>query len=258
MSEKGDSLESNAVQLDNSTSSHVASPRIVAIGVDEEEFIEGGFEGWKAVLGCSLISAPTVGYHSSHFLSNTPDATLSSVGAVQNASLRKLMAVVAFIAGKLGDRYGYKPFIGAGCLIVFIGQFSASWCNDFWSIFLTQGILQGLGCGLLLPMTFAIPSQWFRQHRGLATGIVIAGASLGGAVTSLVIQIPELHSPRLACLPISIMNFASAIGRTTVGFAADRIGFLNAFILTVSVSAFSQVILWNLATDTYAGVMAFS
>ncbi|KAG9100768.1 hypothetical protein FS749_012882 [Ceratobasidium sp. UAMH 11750] len=351
MSEKGFSLESNVVQLDNPSSPHVASPMVVTMGVNDEGFIEGGFEGWKAVVGCSLISAPTVGwnlswgvfqeYHSSHFLSTTPDATLSSVGAVQNA----LMAVVAFVAGKLGDRYGYKPFIGAGCLIVFIGQFSASWCNDFWSIFLTQGILQGLGCGLLLPMTFAIPSQWFRRHRGLATGIVIAGASLGGAVTSLVIQemltqlgfhralliysfiqglilivgfsliqvrlpssppstqsqkiqwvdyhrlkdpifwsfwlalcltmfgymnpfvftfvytrekLPGLHSPRLACLPISIMNFASAIGRTTVGFGADRIGFLNAFILTVSVSAFSQAVLWNLAANSYAGVMTFS
>ncbi|KAG8787540.1 hypothetical protein FRC12_015463 [Ceratobasidium sp. 428] len=195
-------------------------------------------------------------------------------------------------------------------------------------------------------MTFAIPSQWFRRHRGVATGIVIAGAALGGAVTSLVIQemltclgfhralliysfiqgliliigfsliqvrippsivtspcqkiqwidrqrlkdpifwsfwtalclimfgymnpfvftsvythekISKLrHSPRLASLPISIMNFASAIGRTTVGLTADRIGYLNAFILMVSISAFSQAVLWNFAADTYAGVMAFS
>lgn len=49
--------------------------------------------------------------------------------------------------------------------------------------------MQGLGCGLLLPMIFAIPSQWFRRHRGVATGIVIAGSSLGGAVPSLVVQV---------------------------------------------------------------------
>jgi MFS family permease len=35
--------------------------------------------------------------------------------------------------------------------------------------------MQGLGGGLMLPMIFAIPSQWFRKYRGVATGIVIAG-----------------------------------------------------------------------------------
>jgi hypothetical protein len=71
-------------------------------------------------------------------------------------------------------------------------------------------------------------------------------------------KLPNLNSAQLASLPISIMNFASAVGRTTVGLTADRIGFMNALIITVSISAFSQAILWNLATDTYAGVMAFS
>lgn len=71
-------------------------------------------------------------------------------------------------------------------------------------------------------------------------------------------KIPQLSSQQLASLPISIMNFSSAIGRTTVGLAADKIGFINAFILTSAISAFSQAVLWNLTTDTYAGVIVFS
>lgn len=50
-------------------------------------------------------------------------------------------------------------------------------------------MMHGFGCGLLTPMVFAIPSQWFRKHRGVATGIVVAGASFGGAVPSLVVQV---------------------------------------------------------------------
>ncbi|KAG8787538.1 hypothetical protein FRC12_015461 [Ceratobasidium sp. 428] len=193
-------------------------------------------------------------------------------------------------------------------------------------------------------MIFAIPSQWFRKHRGVATGIVIAGSSLGGAVPSLVVQamltrigfhrtlliysfvqgavmlagflliktrfpasqiaarhekikwvdkkyfedpvfwsfwtallfavfgymtpfvfisvytsekIPHISS-QLANLPISVMTFASAIGRTTVGLTADRIGFVNAFILVVLFSAFTQAVLWNVAAESYAGIMVFS
>lgn len=49
--------------------------------------------------------------------------------------------------------------------------------------------MHGFGCGLLLPLIFSLPSQWFRKHRGLATGVVVTGASLGGAVPSLLIQV---------------------------------------------------------------------
>jgi hypothetical protein len=70
-------------------------------------------------------------------------------------------------------------------------------------------------------------------------------------------KLPHI-SPQLANLPISIMSFASAIGRTTVGISADRIGFINAFILVLLFSSFSQAVLWNVAAESYAGIMAFS
>lgn len=63
-----------------------------------------------------------------------------------------------------------------------------------------QGVLQGIGCGLTLPMVFAIPSQWFKRRRGLATGIVIAGAALGGAVSSLIVQVSAHRSIALSRL----------------------------------------------------------
>ncbi|CAE6479612.1 unnamed protein product [Rhizoctonia solani] len=315
-----------------------------------DEFVEGGIEGWKVVIGCALISGPSIGwnliwgvfqkYHANHFLAGTPGATLSVIGSLQNS----LMMALAFVSGKFGDRYGYKKFIAAGCIVVFVGQLLAAFCDNLWSIFVTQGVLQGLGCGLLLPMIFAIPSQWFKKRRGLATGFVIAGSSFGGAVPALIVQemldrmsfrntlliysfvqgvtmlagfllvkvrpsapkpqtpareikwfdkkyltdpmfwsfwialffalfgymspfvfisvytsekIPNI-STQLANLPIPIMSFASAIGRTGAGYVADRIGFMNAFILAISISGLSQLILWNVAAETYAGIMVFS
>ncbi|GAB1525213.1 hypothetical protein RhiTH_008370 [Rhizoctonia solani] len=172
-------------------------------------FQEGGIDGWKVVLGCALISGPSIGpylrsfsalalantssrspsrmekYHAQHFLAGTPGATLSVIGSLQNA----LMMTVAFVSGKFGDRYGYKMFIAAGCIVVFVGQLLAAFCISLWSIFLTQGVLQGVGCGLLLPMVFALPSQWFSKRRGVATGFVIAGSSFGAAVPALIVQV---------------------------------------------------------------------
>jgi MFS family permease len=54
---------------------------------------------------------------------------------------------------------------------------------------LSQGVLQGIGCGLLLPMIFALPSQWFKKRRGVATGFVIAGSSFGAGVPALIVQV---------------------------------------------------------------------
>ncbi|CCO33333.1 putative transporter MCH4 [Rhizoctonia solani AG-1 IB] len=159
-----------------------------------DEFVEGGVEGWKVVLGCALIAGPSIGwnliwgvfqkYHAQHFLVGTPGATLSVIGSLQNA----IMMALAFVTGKFGDRYGYKKFIAAGCLVVFLGQLLAAFCDSLWSIFLTQGVLQGIGCGLLLPMIFALPSQWFKKRRGVATGFVIAGSSFGAGVPALIVQ----------------------------------------------------------------------
>lgn len=30
-------------------------------GTAADDFVEGGFEGWKTILGCALVAAPTVG-----------------------------------------------------------------------------------------------------------------------------------------------------------------------------------------------------
>jgi predicted MFS family arabinose efflux permease len=70
-------------------------------------------------------------------------------------------------------------------------------------------------------------------------------------------KIPGI-STQLANLPIPIMSFASAIGRIGAGHVADRIGFMNAFIVAIAISGVSQLVLWNVAAETYAGIMVFS
>jgi hypothetical protein len=39
-----------------------AGPTVCPVGqVGGDDFVEGGFEGWKVILGCALVAAPTVG-----------------------------------------------------------------------------------------------------------------------------------------------------------------------------------------------------
>lgn len=55
-----------------------------------------------------------------------------------------------------------------------------SLCTKYWQIMLTQGVAFGIASsGISLP-ALLLATQWFSSKRGLATGIVAAGSSLGG------------------------------------------------------------------------------
>lgn len=60
----------------------------------------------------------------------------------------------------------------------------------------------------------------------------------------------------LSTLPLTLLNLSAAIGRTSVGFIADRIGPVNALFIAVLISGLAQILIWNFVT-TYAGIIAF-
>lgn len=54
--------------------------------------------------------------------------------------------------------------------------------EQVWQLLLLQGVLFGIGGGLLyMPVILYLP-EWFSQRRGLATGIIFAGAGIGGGL----------------------------------------------------------------------------
>ncbi|CCO29991.1 hypothetical protein BN14_04015 [Rhizoctonia solani AG-1 IB] len=64
-------LTLNGEQYDDSTKEKIeepaslqaAGPTACSVGqVGDDDFVEGGFEGWKVILGCALIAGPTVGW----------------------------------------------------------------------------------------------------------------------------------------------------------------------------------------------------
>lgn len=42
--------------------------------------------------------------------------------------------------------------------------------------------------GLAVPLFLSLPSQWFWKHRGLASGITMGGAGLGGGISVLIVR----------------------------------------------------------------------
>ncbi|CAL1698359.1 unnamed protein product [Somion occarium] len=246
-------------------------------------------------------------YYSEHTLAGTSETVLSLLGSMPGL----IMTIFSVVTGKLGDRYGYKPFLAVGAVFWVASMVGTAFSTKLWHFFITQGILQGTACALVFPLIVALPGQWFLKRRAFAIGIIVAGSSLGGAIGSLILRamlsalglrramaiyacidatmlsiafllIKERHLPSLpgsvskkivwfdrtflvdpvfwslgiclllcifgylppifylatftkakvpnvtqlnSALPVTILNLSAAVGRTIIGFIADRMGF---------------------------------
>ncbi|KAI9496816.1 hypothetical protein BDB00DRAFT_785259 [Zychaea mexicana] len=69
-----------------------------------------------------------------------------------------------------------------------LGLELAGFTSQIWHLYLTQGVLFGLGSAFLYVSALSVPSQWFNKRRGLGLGIVTYGAGVGGVVLPFVIM----------------------------------------------------------------------
>ncbi|KAI8378769.1 major facilitator superfamily domain-containing protein [Choanephora cucurbitarum] len=60
----------------------------------------------------------------------------------------------------------------------------ASFATQVWQIFLTQGVLFGLGASFVSLPCIGAPQQWFSTKRGLAIGLAMSGSGIGGLVVA--------------------------------------------------------------------------
>jgi OFA family oxalate/formate antiporter-like MFS transporter len=77
--------------------------------------------------------------------------------------------VVAMVAGLLW---------GGG---VFLASFSA---NNLWMLYLTYGVIGGVGLGLGYIVPVAVLVKWFPERRGLITGIAVGGFGAGSLIAA--------------------------------------------------------------------------
>lgn len=95
--------------------------------------------------------------------------------------------VLAFsltIAGRLVDRYDPRAVIFSGGIIAAIGLLFSGLATEGWHLYVSFGILVGLGDGVLYITCVALVSRWFVKRRALAIGIVTTGVPLSGLITN--------------------------------------------------------------------------
>ncbi|KAF4441449.1 hypothetical protein F53441_12036 [Fusarium austroafricanum] len=151
----------------------------------------GGY-GWVCCACVAIINAHTWGLNSSygvflaHFIQNDtfPGATSLHYAFVGSLSIACAM-LVSPLATLCVREFGTKPSLSAGIIMETASLICASFAYKIWHLFLTQGVLFGLGMGFLFVPSVGIVPQWFTTRRSLANGISAAGSGLGGLLYSL-------------------------------------------------------------------------
>ncbi|KAF8987655.1 hypothetical protein BGZ52_003445 [Haplosporangium bisporale] len=153
-----------------------------------ESPIDGGLKGWLAVLGSFLIHcfafAPTefiFGIFELHYHNVFPDATSSSIAFVGTTG-SAVTYIAGFLSGIVADRFGFRGTALCGTIVMTISLVLASFSTKIWHLYMTQGVLFGIGASMIYYPGVAVPSQYFNRRRGLAMGIAVSGAGAGGFV----------------------------------------------------------------------------
>ena len=98
-----------------------------------------------------------------------------------------LIVVQTFLSpwqGLLVDRFGPRLLLSIGVLVTGLSWILAAQASSLTMLYLTYGLLGGIGTGIVYVGVIGHMVQWFPDKRGLATGLVAAGYGVGALLTT--------------------------------------------------------------------------
>lgn len=118
--------------------------------------------------------------------------------------------------GYLIDKFGPRILLSCGAILTALSWILASGVTSIWGLYLTYGLLGGVGTGIIYVGVVGLMVQWFPDRRGFAVGMVAAGYGFGAIMTTFAISM-SIKSSGVAS---TLVMFGVIIG--VVGLAAAQ------------------------------------
>jgi len=163
---------------------------------DEDGPPDGGSKAWMTVAGATLILFATNGYsyafgvyedhYTRNFLTNRTPSDISWIGSLQYV----MPLLLGVVSGRLFDQGYFYVLSIFGCSIYVICVFMLSLAkkNEFYQVFLSQGVGLGLSLGMVWVPAVTIVSHHFQKRRALAIGIVLSGSAVGAVIFPIMLN----------------------------------------------------------------------
>lgn len=125
------------------------------------------------------------------------------------------IAIVSFassfvLAGLIQDRRGPRIPAATGAVLVGLGFMLASFTTSLLSLYVSFGLIVGLGNGFGYATPIPVGSKWFPDKRGLIVGVMVAGYGGGSAIfgplaNSLIEQVGWRGTFRILAVVLCLM-----------------------------------------------------
>ncbi|XP_050745796.1 monocarboxylate transporter 13 isoform X4 [Drosophila biarmipes] len=146
---------------------------------------DGGW-GWLVLLGSCLTNILIPGTIKSFgvLFSEFTDAFNSSPtkAAWIPALCYFLYSSLGPVSSILSVKYSYRTVTLLGGASASLGMILSFWASSIEYLYISYGVLVGIGAGLSFPPTVYIVTSYFSRLRGLANGLCISGSALGSII----------------------------------------------------------------------------
>ncbi|KAI6792833.1 hypothetical protein KC361_g6519 [Hortaea werneckii] len=133
------------------------------------------FNCWGLTNAFGLFEA----YYTTYYLPYSSPSAVAWVGSTQLALVFGLGVPVGMVV----DRGYFRMMFHGGTVVMILGVFATAWCERLWEIWLVQGLVTGVGMGMVFCSGIVALMTWFDERKmGVAMGLGAAGSCLGGIV----------------------------------------------------------------------------
>lgn len=191
-----DSSEEPATQNECPSSPITSTSSSSSDSTDDEDFSEiqapdGGW-GWVVVFASFMINMIADGITFSFGIFNVEFLKYFGDTKGKTAWIGSIFMASPLLSGPIAsyltDRYGCRKVTIVGSITAAIGFLLSSVSNSMEMLFITFGVIAGVGLSLCYVAAVVIVAYYFDKRRSFATGISVCGSGIGTFIFPPIIQ----------------------------------------------------------------------
>lgn len=140
---------------------------------------DGGW-GWAVLLGCFVITGFSYAFPKAVSVFFKELMLEFGIGYSDTAWISSILLAMLYGTGPLCsvcvNRFGCRPVMLVGGLLASLGMVAASFCRSVIELYLTTGVLTGLGLALNFQPSLIMLNRYFNKRRPIANGLAAAGS----------------------------------------------------------------------------------